>query len=85
MAPDPTLAPSGDEKTRQRMIVANTLRATGAFFMIAGTVFGFNILEIPARLGLADGFTEVILGGVLFIVGVFDFVILPSMLEKKLS
>lgn len=85
MAQDPTLPPSEGDKSRQAAFVVNIVRVAGVLFMIAGTALGFNVFGIAGFLGLADGFTERALGGALFAAGVIDFMLVPHLLEKKLS
>lgn len=56
---------------------------TGAAFLLAAPVIGFNLGGAADPIGLADGTTEKIIGGALLVAGVADFFIVPNILNRK--
>ena len=59
------------------------LKLMGAAFMIAAPIAAFDIQGVATKAGIADGITEKAIGGVLFMVGVVDFFVLPMFLGKN--
>jgi len=72
------------EQHARKNLVLNTVRVIGAAFMLAGTACVFNLGGLASALGIADGQTEKILGGILFIIGILDYLVIPPLLERKI-
>lgn len=59
------------------------LKLLGAAFMIAAPIAAFDVQGVATAAGIADGITEKLIGGGLFMVGVMDFFVLPLFLGQK--
>lgn len=74
-----------EQKARVIKSCTNTARVTGAVLMLAGVACFFNLGGIADVVGLADGETEKILGGSMFLIGIIDFFVVPGILAKRLE
>ena len=74
-----------DAPQLKKTLIIGYIRAIGAILMLAGVAFVFNLAGIASGIGLTDGLTAEVIGGVLFVTGIADFFILPVILAKKLG
>lgn len=72
-----------DTLQAQKQLVLSINKGIGALFMLGGPVIGFNIGGISTALGLADDYTKIAIGSLFFVVGAFDFFVVPKILFKK--
>lgn len=68
--------PSPQEK------VIKILRASGGFLMLAGAAIWSDIGGFATAIHVEDQTVRQILGGMLFVVGVVDYVVMPMVLSK---
>lgn len=71
-----------EEKARQNALVANCVRAAGAFFMLAAPLVAFNVFGIADLLGIRDGFIEYIIGSAFLVIGLLDFFVVAPLLQR---
>lgn len=76
-----TNEPTPEQKARGVAMVVSIVRGTGAVLMIAGTAVGLDVGGVATMIGLGDD-TYRIVGLGLFVTGLLDFFVLPSLIAK---
>lgn len=66
-----------------RSIVYLSLKATGAGFMLAAPVIGFNLGGAAEAIGIGEGDIQKIIGCASFVIGFLDFFVIPKIILKK--
>ncbi len=73
-----------DERKRreQLSIVLRVVKISGAVFIILGGAVYADLFGMATGIGLTETNIHHILGSVLFLVGVADFIVVPRVFEK---
>lgn len=67
------MTPEEETKAQQRFLVLNLVRISGAIMLVLGlAVIANGVFDLPVAAGYA-----------LFVVGIFDFMVVPLLLAKK--
>lgn len=75
--------PTPEQAAQAKSLVLLFVKAFGAFFMISAVIVGFDMFGAAQVLGF-DSTSAKIFGGVLFAMGIADFIFIPKMLEKAM-
>lgn len=82
---EPVQAPAGVviQKKAQQHLVTAVLRLSGAVFIVAGICCYYDLGGIADTLGMNCPQTRMIFSGIIFALGLLNYLVLPPLLDKR--